>query len=54
MSEATPTTPLPQPRKGGCYVRLPDGSLVPENEAPAAELPALPAGDQPASPATPE
>ena len=50
MSEAN-ATPLPMPRAGGCYVRLPDGSLVPENEVPTLTGEVTPAPD--ATPATP-
>lgn len=35
-AEAAP--PVPLPKRGGCWVQLPDGTLVPESEAtPAAK-----------------
>lgn len=38
MPETPPTTPfpdpaLPQPERGGCFIREPDDSLVPDEEA---------------------
>lgn len=37
----TPATPpaLPLPTQGGCWVRLPDGTLIREEQAPADAAP---------------
>ncbi len=38
-TQAAPSADLPMPTRGGCYIRLPDGSLAPDpttEQAPSA------------------